>query len=38
MNSKFWRRVVKYALIVVDVISGILEGLGKDKDPKQLNK
>lgn len=33
MRSKFWRRVVKYATIVIEVINNILKGLGKDKDP-----
>lgn len=39
MNSKFWRRVIKYGILIIEAISSILEGLGKDKDePKQLNK
>lgn len=36
MRSKFWRRVVKYGLIIIEVISGILEGIGKDK-PKKID-
>lgn len=36
MRSKFWRRVVKYGLIIIDVISGILKGVGKD-EPKKLD-
>lgn len=38
MRSEFWRKVIKYAAIAIEVISNILKGLGKDKDPKQLNK
>lgn len=37
MRSKFWRNVIKYAAIAIEVISNILKSLGKDKDPKQLN-
>lgn len=32
MRSKFWRRVVKYGIVIIEAIHMILKSLGKDKE------